>query len=122
MGHPVLCIHTSHLSAGDDRAGQRCSKQVSLFVDSVALDSAEAELVDELLAEILNDPFARCQLRWCSLCSYGKQHVHLGGTNLQGLCPNLIPRLVLANVGQEADNLISLLQEPPEDFWDRRSV
>lgn len=46
----------------------------------------------------------------------GRQHAHLGGTDLQGLCSNLIPGLVLANVGQEADNLISLLQEPSEDF------
>lgn len=51
----------------------------------------------------------------CS-CFGGKQHVHLGGTDLQSLCADLIPRLVLANVGQEADNLISLLQEPAEDF------
>lgn len=50
------------------------------------------------------------------LCSCGNQHVHLGGTDLQGLCSNLIPRLVLANVGQEADNLVPLLQEPSEDF------
>lgn len=56
MSHPVLCVRTSHLSAGDDWTGQRCSQKVSLFVDSVALNGTEAELVHELLAKVLNNP------------------------------------------------------------------
>lgn len=47
---------TSHLSAGNDRTGQRCSKEVSLLVDSIALNGAEAELIHELLAQVLDDP------------------------------------------------------------------
>lgn len=57
MSHLVLSILTSHLSASNDGSGQRCSQKVSLLVDGVALNCAVAELINELLAEILNDPF-----------------------------------------------------------------
>lgn len=53
----MLRILTSHLSTSDDGPGQRCAKKVSLLVDSVALNCAEAELIHEFLAEILDDPF-----------------------------------------------------------------
>lgn len=58
MSHLRLHLLTSHLSAGNDRTGQRCSKEVSLLVDGVALNGAEAELIHELLAKILDDPFS----------------------------------------------------------------
>lgn len=51
-----LGFHTSHLSAGNDGASQRCTQEVSLLVDGIALNSTEAELVNELLAKILDDP------------------------------------------------------------------
>lgn len=52
----MLSILTSHLSASDDRSGQRCSEKVPLLVDGVALNCAVAELIHELLAEVLDDP------------------------------------------------------------------
>lgn len=49
-------IRTSHLSAGNDGASQRSTQKVPLLVDGIALNSAEAELLNELLAEVLDDP------------------------------------------------------------------
>ena len=43
------------------------------------------------------------------------QYSHLGGANLQGLLTDGLPVLLLTNIGQEADDLISLLQVPSED-------
>lgn len=56
MSHPGLHVLTSHLSAGNDWTGQRCSKEVPLLVDSIALNGAEAELIHKLLAQVLDDP------------------------------------------------------------------
>lgn len=49
-------LHTSHLSAGNDGTSKGGTQEISLLVDGIALDSAEAKLIDELLAEVLNDP------------------------------------------------------------------
>lgn len=49
-------VHTSHLSASNDGASQGSTQEVSLLVNGVALNSAVAQLLNELLAEILDDP------------------------------------------------------------------
>lgn len=48
--------HTLHLSTSNDGAGQRGAEKVALLVDGIALNSTEAQLLDELLTEILDDP------------------------------------------------------------------
>jgi hypothetical protein len=85
----ALLLGNADLCAGDDWAGQRCAEEVATLVGSVALDSAEAELLDELLLEVLDD--------------------HLLGTDLERLLLDLIPGLLLADVGEEADDLVTLL-------------
>ena len=77
------------LGAGDDWTSQRSSEKVAALVGSIALDSAEAELLDKLLLQVEND--------------------HLERTNLKRLLLHLIPRLILANVGEEANDLVSFL-------------
>lgn len=39
---------------------------------------------------------------------HAQRHIHLGSTDLEGLGADLIPRLVLSHVGEEADDLVSL--------------
>lgn len=85
----ALLLGNPDLSAGDDWAGQRCAEEVAALVGSVALNSAEAELLDELLLEVEDD--------------------HLLRANLQRLLLDLIPGLLLANVGEEAHDLVALL-------------
>ena len=65
------------------------TQKVDVLVDGIALDSGPAELLDELLAEILN--------------------VALLGTNLEGLLAGSIKVLLLANIGHEADDLVALI-------------
>lgn len=52
----ALLLSNTHLGTSDDRASQRGAEQIPTLVDGVALNGAEAQLVDELLLEILNDP------------------------------------------------------------------
>jgi hypothetical protein len=77
------------LCASDDWASQTGSEQVTSLIRGVALNSAEAELLDEFLLEVKNDHFQR--------------------TKLERLLLDLVPWLFLANVGEEADNLVALL-------------
>ena len=79
----------AHLGAGNDGAGERGAEQIAALVDGVALDGAEAELLDELALQVLND--------------------HVGGANGLGLGPDRVPVLLLADVGKEADDLVALL-------------
>jgi len=71
------------------------TQKVDVLVDGIALDSGPAELLDELLAEILN--------------------VALLGTNLEGLLAGSIKVLLLANIGHEADDAVALVQQVLED-------
>lgn len=85
----AFLLGNADLCASNDWASQTGSEQVTSLVRGVALHSAEAELFDKLLLEIEND--------------------HLQRTNLERLLLDLIPRLLLANVGEEADDLVALL-------------
>ena len=91
MRHKVaaLLLGDADLGAGDDGAGQRGAEQVAALVGGVALDGAEAELLDELLLQVLDD--------------------HLLRADLERLLLDLIPGLLLADVGEEADDLVTLL-------------
>lgn len=40
---------------------------------------------------------------------HAQRDAHLGSTDLECLSADLVPRLILSNVGEEADNLIPLL-------------
>jgi hypothetical protein len=71
------------------------TQEVDVLVDGVALDSRPAQLLDELLAEILN--------------------VALLGTNLEGLLASSVKVLLLTDVGHEADDAVTLIQKILED-------
>ena len=85
----ALLLCDADLCAGDDWAGQAGSEQVTALVRGIALYGAEAELFNKLLLQVEND--------------------HLQRANLERLLLHLIPRLFLADVGEEAHDLISLL-------------
>lgn len=59
------------------------------LVDGVASNGREAELLDELLPDVLD--------------------VALAGTDLQGLLLGSLEVLLLANIGHEADDLVALI-------------
>jgi hypothetical protein len=73
------------------------TQEVDILVDGVALDRGPAQLLDELLAEILN--------------------VALLGTNLEGLLAGSVKVLLLTDVGHEADDAVTLVQKVLEDTW-----
>lgn len=118
MGDKVtaLLLSDTHLGTSDDRASQGGTEQIPPLVDGVALNSAEAQFVDELLLEVLNDPAILISAFVCitKLTSSGpriahSKHVHLCSTNLDGLSPDSLPVLLLTDIGKEADDLIALL-------------
>jgi hypothetical protein len=82
-------LGNADLCAGDDWTGQAGSEQVATFVGGIALYGTEAELLDKLLLQIKND--------------------HLQRTDLERLFLNLVPGLLLANIGKEAHHLVSFL-------------
>lgn len=53
----VLLLRDSDLGTSNHGAGERGAEEVHIFVDGVALGGGEAELLDELLAEILDIDF-----------------------------------------------------------------
>lgn len=71
------------------------TQKVDVLVDGVALHGGPAQLLNELLAEILN--------------------VALLGTNLQRLLASSVKVLLLADVGHEADDAVALVQQVLED-------
>jgi hypothetical protein len=85
----ALLLGNSDLCASDDWTSQTGAQKVATLVRGIALDSAEAELLDKLLLEVEDD--------------------HLQRTNLEGLLLDLVPRLLLADVGEEAHDLVALL-------------
>jgi hypothetical protein len=91
----VVLLGGLDLSTSNDGTGQGGTQEVTVLVDSVAADGAVNDLLDELLLEVLDD--------------------HLLGTKSQSLLLDLSEVLLLANVSQEGDNLISLVDEPFED-------
>lgn len=57
MTHPAaaLLLCNANLGACDNRPSQTGAEEVTAFVAGIALHRAEAELLDELLAEIQDD-------------------------------------------------------------------
>ena len=51
----VLLLCNADLGAGDDRAGERGAEEVAALVRGIALDSAEAQLLDEFLLQVEDD-------------------------------------------------------------------
>jgi hypothetical protein len=68
---------------------------LSSLILCVALDGTETQLLDEFLAQVKND--------------------HLRSTNLLGLGLDFVPVLLLSNIGKEADDFITLIQQPAQD-------
>lgn len=93
-GAALLLSDINH-AAGDDWASERGTKEVDTLVDGVTLDSWDALLVNELLADVHN--------------------VAGNGSDLQRLGLSGLEVLLLANVGHDADNVITLLDEPSKD-------
>jgi len=94
-GKAALLFGDSNLAAGDDGAGERGAEEVDVFVNGIALDGGEAELLDKLLTEIDN--------------------VYGACTNLEGLLFGSLEVLLLADVGHEANDIVALLEEPGKD-------
>jgi hypothetical protein len=107
-GEAALLLGDGDLSAGDDGAGeggteevcvllvlsvlifhQHCSIDATNLVDSVASNGREAELLNELLPDVLD--------------------VALAGTDLQSLLLSSLEVLLLTNIGHEADDLVTLI-------------
>jgi hypothetical protein len=86
----VVLLGNADLSAGDDGAGQRGTKQVAVLIDGIALDGTEDNLLDELSLEVLND--------------------HTLSAEGESLLLNLSPVLLLADVGEEAHNSVALVK------------
>jgi hypothetical protein len=51
----VLLLGDANLGASDDGAGERGAEEVAAFVCGIALDGAEAELLDELFLQVEDD-------------------------------------------------------------------
>jgi hypothetical protein len=81
----------------NDRASKRRAEEVAVFVDGVALNGREDELLDEDSLQIKDD--------------------HALSTESKGLLLNrsAILGVLLANVGKKADNLVALKYEPFQD-------
>lgn len=92
----VVLLGNAHLGTSDDGPGQGCSKEVAVLEDGIALDGAEDNLIDELLLKILDD--------------------HTLGTEGESLLLDGLPVLLLAYIGTESNNLIALVDAPPEDL------
>ena len=82
-------------AAGDDWASERGTQEVDTLVDGVTLDSWDTLLVNELLADVHN--------------------VAGNSSDLQCLGLSGLEVLLLADVGHDADNVITLLDEPSKD-------
>jgi hypothetical protein len=85
----AFLLSNADLRAGNDWASQTGAEEIPALVTGVALNSTEAELLDELLLQVQDD--------------------HLLRTDLESLLLDLIPGLVLADVGEEAHDFITLL-------------
>ena len=68
---------------------------LSSFILGIALHRTKAELLHELATQV--------------------QDNHLGGANLFRLGADLVPVFLLAYISKEADDLITLVQEPAQN-------
>lgn len=84
----VVLFGNADLSTSNDGAGQRGTEQVSVLVDGVALDGGEGQLLDQFPLQVEDD--------------------HLLGTKSHSLLLDGRPVLILADVGQEADDSVTL--------------
>lgn len=85
----IVLLGDSDLCTGGDWAGERGAEKIAAFVLGIALDGTEAEFLDKFALEV-NDH-------------------HLLSADFEGLLLDLVPGLVLANIGQEADDFIAFL-------------
>lgn len=84
----VVLLGNADLGTGNDGAGEGGAEEVAVLIDGIALDGTEDDLVNELLLEV-------------------EDH-HLLSTELLGLGADLIPVLLLADIGEEADDGVAL--------------
>lgn len=77
---------------GNDGAGKRCSEEVDVLVDAIALDRGEAELLNKLALQI--DDMAR------------------ESTALDGLLLCRLEVFLLAYIGHEADDIVAFFNQP----------
>lgn len=94
-GEAALLLGNLDLGLSDDGSGQRGTEQVNVLVDGVGLDGGEAQLLNELLSDVLDN--------------------ELDGADLEGLLSSSLEVLLLANIGHEGNHLVALLNEPGED-------
>lgn len=91
----VVLLGNLDLGTSNDGTGKGGAEKVTVLVDGIALDGPVDNLLDESLLEVLDH--------------------HLLGTKSKGLLLNSIEVLLLANIGQEGNDLVSLIDEPFED-------
>lgn len=91
----VVLLGDPDLGARNDGARKRGAEQVAVLVDGVTLDSTVDNVLDKLLLEV-------------------EDH-HLLCTERERLLLDLGPALLLADVSQEADDLVALKDEPFKD-------
>lgn len=84
----VVLLSNADLSPGNDGPGEGGTEEVAVLIDGVALDGAEDNLLDKLALEVLNH--------------------HALGTESEGLLLDLSPVLLLANIGEEAYDSVTL--------------
>jgi hypothetical protein len=92
----VVLLGNADLGTGNDGPSQGRSQEVAVLEDGIALNGAEYNLLDELLLEVLDD--------------------HALGTEGKSLLLDRLPVLLLAYIGTESNDLITLVDAPPEDL------
>jgi hypothetical protein len=102
------------LSTSNDGTGQRSSQKVDVLVDSVAGNGGEAELLNEL-PYIALDTIVNTKANLSSRHTAEVGNLALDGTELQGLLPDSVKVLFLANIGSESNNFVALVNEPFQD-------
>ena len=88
-------LSNGYLRSGNDWACERGAEEVDVLVTGIALDCREAELMDELVDDILDVAFFGTDLHGLRLCSFEV--------------------LLLPNVRHEADDIVAFLDQPGED-------
>lgn len=91
-----MCGNTDHFF-GDTRTGNGGTKQITRFVNGVALDGLEYVIVDELFAEVRDE----------TLAGTAGEGFGLDGGKVF---------FVLADVGAEGDDVEAFFTEPFEDY------
>lgn len=91
----VVLLSNADLGTGDDGTGKRGTEEVAVLVDGVALDGSVDKLLNQFALEVHDN--------------------HLLGAEGNGLLLNGGPVLLLTDIGQEADDGITLVGEPFQD-------